>query len=702
VPDRDFGSLLLEYGTEVSRTGPDRTVRVEEDDDAIIITAPQIKLEFRPGQSGLFARAWCDSEGQFADGSLITRADAPPRIGIVDDAGNEYDTLGPVEAVEVEEAGPLRAVVRLDGHHAGPAGEYFTYQTRVTVYAGQPWVRVSYRWGNDRPFPEFSYFRGIRMCLPLSLGQDASVTIGGEQPLTGSLDEDVRLAQMYDDRYTASGPGGATEGGRAPGWMEAHDAARSVTLMASDFWQLYPKALSTRDHGLVYEICPEFPKDQYADCSELDLVKLYYYLQNGRYKTRQGMTKVHEMVLAFGVRGGGDGAVSPGLLSGMVHEPVLLAARPGWYAHSGAFGEFIPKRSALTARYDEACDRVFDAYVGEREEDQEYGMLNFGDTWGERAVNWYNGEYDHHHVAAQMFLRSAEPRWARLMETAARHSIDVDLCHYHQGAAYAGGVWFHSMGHTGGYFAAAYKGQGYAHGSQNANHTWTEGTCEYYALTGDPTAMDAALMVADHYCGAYLNSFDFGTARDAGWPIVFSVATYRGTGDPFYLNAARLVVARVLERRTPRGGWGRQLKPGHCNCTPRCRGACTFMVAVLGWALREFDSEDPSDAVKQAIVGGANMATCLMWTASEGSFRYSSCLRSPTGSGFAMWIAPLLLAAYGECGSQRLLEIARQGLAQAWDSDPGSMAWLRWTPYVVWATSHLASVEEGAGEPGAK
>ena len=38
------------------------------------------------------------------------------------------------------------------------------------------------------------------------------------------------------------------------------------------------------------------------------------------------------------------------------------------------------------------------------------------------------------------------------------------------------------------------------------------------------------------------------------------MAVYRTIYDPFYLNAARIIVDRTLERRTPGSGWARQLE----------------------------------------------------------------------------------------------------------------------------------------------
>ena len=59
------------------------------------------------------------------------------------------------------------------------------------------------------------------------------------------------------------------------------------------------------------------------------------------------------------------------------------------------------------------------------------------------------------------------------------------------------------------------------------------------------------------------------------------MAVYNTTGDPYYLNAARIIVDRCLERQRADGSWRRHMVPGHCHCEPRHHGNAGFMVAVL-------------------------------------------------------------------------------------------------------------------------
>ena len=62
------------------------------------------------------------------------------------------------------------------------------------------------------------------------------------------------------------------------------------------------------------------------------------------------------------------------------------------------------------------------------------------------------------------------------------------------------------MGHVGDYFSSQHEGSGIPYGAMSVSHTWTEGFRDWYVLSGDPTAAENAVLVADHYDGAYLNN----------------------------------------------------------------------------------------------------------------------------------------------------------------------------------------------------
>ena len=127
----------------------------------------------------------------------------------------------------------------------------------------------------------------------------------------------------------------------------------------------------------------------------------------------------------------------------------------------------------------------------------------------------------------------------------------------------------------------------------------TEGHFGHYFLTGDRRSYETGFAVADYFAGRDLGRpYDFFDCRVPGWHLIMMASAYHATGDPYYLNAARVVVERVLEAqdKAPRplpdyqaagrkpfqqGGWSRMMVPGHCECEPRHRGNAGFMVAVL-------------------------------------------------------------------------------------------------------------------------
>jgi len=687
------GALTLEYGTDVRRSMAEPRIQVADDAGAVTVATPSLKMRFDKRQSGLFTQVW-------VGGKLITQDNRPARVTVVDDDGREYDTLGAPDRVVVEESGPLRAVVRLDGHHTSSEAKFFAYQFRFTFCAGLAGVRMSYRWGNDVSASEMTRFRGIRLTLPLSLADGAEAVLGGDEPVHGRLANSPRLEQLYDDRYRVTPETLAASGRRAPGWVATSDGARSVALLPRWFWQLYPKAVQAGPEGLRLDICPELGDKQYNDCSAMDLVKLYYYLQGGRYKVRQGVTKTHEALLLFGADGPLWTTDTLGALAGLLNAPPVVAAGPDWYVASGFMDVDVPSTGASTQIYDRVCEKTLHAWLENQKRQRAYGMLNYGDRFGERKANWANGESDDHHAAAIVFTRTGSAEAFRVMETMARHDIDVDLCHYHASPSRRGASWIHSMGHTGGYFRKRYEGKwGTPGGGMTVSHTWCGGTCEYYLLTGDPTAIEAARMIADHYDGAYLNHYDWSTARVPGWHLLLTLAVYRTTYDPYYLNAARIIADRVLERRTPGGGWDRQLVPGHCHCTPRCRGACSFMVGVLGYGLREYYLETQDERMAKAMQEAGHWLIREMWVEDREAFRYTSCPRSNVSAARSVGMCGPLIFGHELTGDAQLLELAERALRASLPQQT-SIRQLRWVPYIVHTLGRLARDSKGIyGQP---
>lgn len=683
----------LEYGSEVRPAPVQSPLRQTGQGDVLRVDTGPLRVEFDAKRSCFptSVRMDVDGDGQFSPEEDLT-AGKPIAAEITDTAGRRFTTLGPADEIQVERSGPVCTVVKLTGHHIGPDGQrMFACTNRFTFHAGLPLVHVRYAWGNDRQEDFFTSFDQVSLRVPLPEAAKSKWTLGlgGGKELSGQ--GELALRQLRDDRFTLTPdapPGAKTQ--RADGWIQCAGERLGLTVAVRDFWQLYPKGIRMTTAGLALDLCPDFPDKTYDACSKLEEIKLYYYLMGGHYKVACGIRKQHELLLWLGRP---DGLPAARAAARAFQEPLVAVCPADRYCGTGVFGEILPAAAGRWPEYEKVCQQVYRGYTRHRDGGREFGMLNYGDWWGERQVNWANGEYDNHHAFLLQFARTGDRRWYFLGEKAARHAIDVDTCHY---GPRRGGEWIHSMGHTGRYFASQHEGNGIPGGGMTVSHTWTEGFCDWYATSGDPTAAENAVAVADHYDGAYLNNYDWSNCRTNGWHLILTMATYRLTRDPYYLNAARIIVERTLQRQTPGGGWHRQLVPGHCHDMPRHRGVANFMLGVLANGLEEYYREVPDPRVAEAVQGGARQAVKDLWVDECDGFRYTSC---PNMKGYTAnndMTSEILFFAYRLGGDRRFGELAMRAMRRQMADGIGSIAHLRWTPHILYNMKLLKG--QGVGE----
>jgi hypothetical protein len=593
-------------------------------------SGPAARYELRYGPA---AAASADSATPPAAGPSPTCG----RLCLVDADGSEFTVeLG---GLTCEEAGTIRQAFVAAGALSAPDGKAkFAYEVRAHRYPGTPWTRVLLTVGNDVPDSEFTTIESLRWELPLSAPARLFVR------------------QHTDDRYTTS----TGEGKRWNGPLGA--------VHVRDLWQNYPLAVETGPEGTCVWLLPKLRADEYDWAKgTVDEHRLFYWFDplpargTGGYTLRQGMTKTHEVWL------GAAGAVP------LLDRPLLPVCPPAWYANSMALGEFgvaDPDREVVRD-YDAKVAEAFGVYLKAREDNREYGQFNFGDWWGEREINWGNIEYDTQHAFFLQFARSGDLRFFQAGEEAERHNRDIDTVHYHRDPLRVGRVYAHCIGHVGDYLTKSPlegPNRGTARGGFTASHTWCEGHSDHYVLTGDRRSQNTARKIADYYGSYGTVTYDFHNCREPGWDLIFTLAVYRGTGDPFYLNAARIIVERVLERQTEEaalgsagGGWRRRMVPGHCLCEPAHYGNAGFMVGVLLTGLRWYHLETGDARVARSIHLGARFLIADMWVPEVRGFRYTSCPKSSAGPWSNLLLFDGLGYAYRLTGDKDLARILAQG-----------------------------------------
>lgn len=551
-----------------------------------------------------------------ANGTVSLRLDRrrfEPLAGLADGALEVADADGrvfssanlPPEEMVVEERGPVRATVRVRGRFADAEGQpWMRYLCRIHLHANQSWARLEVTLEND--VTDVLMNRFSRFELPLAIPAGSLEFAPG----TGQS-----LVQDYDHRFLLDGE--AREG-RAPGYCVAGPLAFAVR----DFWQLYPKGFRTDGETLRVQFLPPLPADQYGTDEDRQLEdRLYFWCDEGMYKVRAGTRFTTDLAVQIG------GGTPPAAFHEHIQHPLFAAADPAHYCASRAWGDMTPRQEGAFTLYEQNLDRAFGEFLERRENVREYGFFNFGDWYGERTWNWGNGEYDTSFALAIHFLRIGNLRMLRRAEEAVAHNGDIDTTHYDANPNNVGRVFTHCIGHTGGYYPRDFRGMdGFNTGPRDVGHTWTRGQFLLWHLTGNERHREAGEAVARYLATTTLRSPHVGNSRDGGWTLIGILGGYQGTGDPFYLNGARIAVDRILDKQLPNGQWGhfiwecRDEYPQPWGCKP-------FMTGVILHALSIYDRNQPSERVQGAIRRGADYLWNNTYVEKDHGFIYAEAPR---------------------------------------------------------------------------
>ncbi len=592
------------------------------------------------------------------------------RLVVEENSGRIFNSDFKPDEVKVEENGDQRAVILMRGSLASPdKSKFFRYETRWQFARNSPVANVRVSLVNDQAKNAFSEIKSANLRFDLP-AVNAQVQLGELGEFAASPTAKLGVLQSFDDKFVAQTPAGEKSGKRFSGWLNWKNGTQNISLAVRDFWKLYPKALEVRGDVLEIGLAPQVQAEDYARFKgTVEEYRSVYYLMNGNYKLRAGVSFTTEIALDFA---GENGAA----LSQFADHPPLLIASPQHYRDSQAFGKIgLGDEFPLIKSYDEKAAGAFANYLADRDKLHEYGFMNFGDWWGERGINWGNIEYDTQHAFFMQFARTGDVSFFRAGADAAIHNRDVDTIqydiaapdtefspgggHYSSGASAKGRAWTHSIGHTGGYFSESpVEGQGSPSAGFTSSHTWAEGHYEHYFLTGDTRSLETANNIADVYDTYGTINYDFSNCRVPGWTLIFTMGAYNATGDPFYLNAARIIVDRVLERQTPDGGWGRQLVPGHCTHTPRHHGNAGFMVGVLMSGLKYYAEASGDQRAKDSVVKAANFMIDDMWIPDAKAFRYTSCPTSSIAPGLNFLIGEGISYAWRQNKDARLRHVS--------------------------------------------
>ena len=581
-------------------------------------------------------------------------------------------TSQPVDKVWIDEAGPRRLAIRAELPITDPRGAaHLRAAVRVQLYAGQPFLTLTHRLvvvsplagaalhgdlrhlgdvgaagldgaadvdGAEHERASLLRVRSLELRLPWRAIRAAG--IDGGRPAAPAPGAPVRVTHQHDRAYRVEGGGdSAAVAGHASGRFAVQAADGPCLVVVRDFWERYPTAVRADPDAIAVELLPPLGPVELPDYDR-EWHRLYFWLDrpSGCYRLKAGSALTAEMMLCFAPDDAQRTAAADWFQGHAAVRPDF-----GYLSATGVLEPLAAKRGSPHPPYERMVDRAFAEWIDHRDAGHEFGFMNYGDTFkgsADAGGFWENNEYDAPWCHLVEFLRGGDPRWLPLGCEAARHLLDVDTCNHSRDPAQVGAQITHMAGHVGGYLPPYFRNK-MAGSAAMPSHTWVQGPALYFLLTGDPFARDVLEHTARRMT-ANLRWYTLANARECGWQLTHLCALDRLGDDPRYLNAAAVIVERVLAAQSPGGGWERVLTASHGGRRlPRPRGEAGFMVGVLLSALRRYHDLTGDPRAAEAITAGARWLVERTYDAGAGHFRYTSCPEAG-GEPSAQWSVQVL------------------------------------------------------------
>jgi hypothetical protein len=407
--------------------------------------------------------------------------------GNPEDSPKRERYVSDVKHVTVEQQGPVRGVVKIEGMHRGVASkrEWLPFTVRLYFYSGQSSVRVVHTIvfdGNqekdfvrglglefDVPMRDEPMNRTVRFAgpdgglwsEPLQPG-GGSVAQESGQKFTGSavfaknaIWNDFKLIQPNPDGFTIikrTGPEStwlfSNAGKRAPGLAYAGDLGGGLAVSVKNFWQSFPAALEIQNAGgasakiVAWLWSPDAPEMdmRFYDTHGHGLDAAYEDAQPG-LSTAYGVARTSELTLypsaAFPARTDTVAMANAG------ERLPLLAASPEYIHSTGVFGVWsLPDRStAFKKSIEDGLDSVLAYYQRQVDDRSWYGFWQYGDFMHSYSAprhvwhyDWGGHAWDNTELGAPLwmwysYLRSGRADLFRLAEAHTRNTSETDTYH---------------------------------------------------------------------------------------------------------------------------------------------------------------------------------------------------------------------------------------------------------------------------------
>ncbi len=464
-------------------TIPSTPVKVSENDNAVTLSTGIAQFEIPKQGTHIVSKLMRGNKLVGQNAHLVGLVKSSPDFNSVT---TQFSSK--IQSVTVEQTGPVRAVIKVEGVHARENSKQWLPFT-IRLYEGLG-LRFSVL-QNDELYDRHLRLVGEGEGLwaeavkgitglrrdPGQAVKDAQIA-GRKTPPLSEWDErvssrlqyipvwnDVTLTQIGANGFeikkrTKEGHGwiGVDQGTRASGVGYLGGCSGGIAFGMRDFWQLHPAQIDIRDageaisHATIWFYSPEAPamdvrfyhdgmgQETYEE--QLDALNIIYEDYEPGFGDAHGIARTTEFTLS--VKASTPTRDDIIRMAEQVRHPSRLVAAPIDYLEAKVFGGVwsLPDRSTPERKQIE--DRLawqVHYYAGQVEQRHWYGFWNYGDIMhtydADRHVwrydiggyAWDNSELSPDLWLWYSFLRSGDPTSFHLAERMTRHNRDVDIYH---------------------------------------------------------------------------------------------------------------------------------------------------------------------------------------------------------------------------------------------------------------------------------
>lgn len=491
-------------------------------------------------------------------------------------------------------------------------------EIRITAYAGKPWVNISYRIINTSD--EELNIKSLVFYIKKS--KDSRMTDKLVHIDMAAGNDSTGCGDILTDNSNNNGPIFMTRGIGELDMIEHRAPVSDIrTIVAASNYKTSfiigkngEEVNETIDDSYLIKEANEHYAEvlygtfmaDYTDADDGFCVTVHQAQQNYPKAIKSCAEGVAVMLVPEGV-----GEIT--MQSGMAKEQNFLIH---WHSPETHIWEIdnrsliyqMPDRPYIAPQIFKESGAMLDVFPDKYDEDVEialmakadghsrcYGMLNWGDTvdmgytvqgrGGGKPV-WSNNEYDYPHACALMYARTGVRRFLDYLIVAAKHWMDVDICHYSSNPLRIGGQWEHTAGHC-------------KNGVMVCSHEWVEGLLDYYHFTGDERGYEAAVGIGENVLRLLETPMyqvpGEANARETGWALRTLIALYVETNDKKWLVKCDWIIDSFKKWEEEYGDW---LSPYTDNTAIRVG----FMISVAVGSVMRYYRVFPREDVKQMLI----------------------------------------------------------------------------------------------------